>query len=112
MYRRSKPIRKSTRKSTRKLNRRSLASPTRGWKASSPKRISSRRKHISKCGTSCYLLPSKLKFPICDSRCKVSCKGSVAAYVRAKQWKYPTVAKKAQSIINRMSCTKKSRKRH
>lgn len=93
------------------LNRRSRGSPTRGsptrgWSPS--KRITDRRKQKSRCGSKCFLLPSETKFPICDSDCTVSCKGVVSAYVRAKQWKYPTVAKKAKSYINKYTCTKKS----
>ena len=104
--------RKSRRYSRKRLSRRSKSSATRGWGKKSPKLISQRRKMLEKCGSKCFLLPSKLKFPICDKNtCKVNCKGVVAAKVRAGEWKYKGVQKKANRMINSRSCTLKSRSR-
>ena len=88
---------------------RSLASPTRGWRKMSPKKTSSRRAMLSRCGSKCFLVPSKLKYPICDTSCKINCKGVTAAYVRSRQWKQKTVSARSRSLINQLGCTKKSR---
>ena len=100
-------IKPRSKRVSKRVSKRSKSSPTRGWKPA--RNISSRRALKSKCGSRCFLLPSKHKFPICYSNCKPNCKGIVSSYVRAQQWKYPTVAKKAKSLINSYKCTKKSR---
>lgn len=97
----------STKRSTRKVVSKK-GSAVRGWAKRSPKLISQRRTLKSKCGSKCFLMPGKLKFPICAKHsCKKDCKGITSAYVRARQWKYPEVAKKAKSLMKSMRCTKK-----
>lgn len=77
-------------------------SPVKGWKQESPKKKSTRKKILKKCGDKCFLLPNSLKFPICPKNsCQISCKGLLAAKIRAKQWKYENVAKKAKKIYNK-----------
>ena len=80
-----------------------------GWKKAKPQSVGSRRKMYKKCGSRCFLRPSELKFPICRKDCKVDCRGLVAAKSRAGEWKYSTVYKKANAMINKSSCTLKSR---
>lgn len=109
---RSKSTKRSSRSkiSRRKLSRRQKSSATRGWGSRAPKLISERRKMMEKCGSKCFLLPSKLKFPICDKNtCRVNCKGIVAAKVRSGEWKYKSVQKRANRMINSRTCTIKSR---
>ncbi len=85
-------------------------SAVRGWKKQSPKR-SERKSMITKCGSACFLDPKNLKYPICQKRsCKRSCKGIVAAKIRASQYKNSKVRQSADKLINRYKCTKKSRK--
>jgi hypothetical protein len=85
-------------------------SPSRGWRKSSPKKGSARHSLLKRCGKKCFLLPGKEKFPICNNSCRVSCKGLVAAKVRASQWKYAGVAKRASAMINKKVCTLKAKK--
>jgi len=99
-------------KKSSKRSKRSLASATRGWKKMNPKNISTRREMMSKCGRKCFLMPDELKFPICSKSgsCKLNCRGVVSAKVRAGQWKYKSVMKKADVLIKKFKCTKASRK--
>ncbi len=93
-----------------KVNK-SRGSAVRGWKKQSPNRLE-RRSMISKCGSACFLDPKNLKYPICEKRsCKCSCKGIVAAKVRASQYKNSKVRQLADKLINKYNCTKKSTKR-
>lgn len=70
---------------------------------------------IHRCGSSCFLLPQELKFPVCRmSRrctkeqgqgcggCVIDRRGVIAARFRAKQWGYTEVEKKADRLLDRM----------
>jgi len=102
---------RSPRTSRRIVRSRSRSRPSKGWKQAKPKSVGARQALKEKCGSRCFLLPSKLKFPICNKNCKVDCRGLVAAKSRAGEWKYRTVYKKANALINKGSCTIKSRSR-
>lgn len=78
------------------------------WKT--PKSKSERGKEIEKFGAHCFLLPSELKFPICDSLGNISREGLEAAYRRAKEWKYEGVANKAKKMILLMDGSRKKLK--
>lgn len=81
-------------------------SRTRGWRRSKPIPGVERHRMRSKCGRTCFLMPKEEKFPICaHDTCKRSCKGLLSAKIRAKQWKYPSVARKADNIATRMKCS-------
>ena len=54
-----------------------------------------RKMEAKQCPKSCFLLPTEMKFPVCDTSCKQSCAGLHAAYVRAREWKYDDVAARA-----------------
>ena len=74
-------------------------SATRGWSKVKPHKRSDRIKMYQKCGDACFLQPSTLGFPICpNGKCEIDQRGVNAAYIRAKQWKYENVARKAQEI--------------
>ena len=77
--------------------------PSKGWKSLSPSLRSERKKLLEKCGKKCFLMPGKLKFPICSKKmdCKVNCGGIDSASVRAGEYKYKNVLKKAKSLYKR-----------
>ena len=84
------------------LKRKSLRrSPKKGffkdWK--SPKR-SDRVKLYDQC-PKCFLLvvDNEYKFPVCKSNCTYDCNGLHAAFVRARQYHYETVAEKAKKLL-------------
>lgn len=74
--------------------------PTQGWKSIAPRKISLRREIYKKCGSRCFLHPNGLKFPICsgDLSCKAHCSGIASALVRAGQYKYTSVRRKANRM--------------
>jgi len=82
---------------------------TRGWDARAPTRGKERHQLHDECGDKCFLLPESEKFPICASPrmtrgksvCAIDCGGVLSAKVRANQWGYDEVAKKAEIIIEK-----------
>jgi hypothetical protein len=63
------------------------------WK--SPSR--SQRENMPK---KCFLMPEELKFPICKPGSSVIDKSGLhAAYVRAREWGYVSVASKASKLL-------------
>lgn len=93
---------------------RRAAQPTTGWKERAPKKGRERARLYDECdakGKTCFLkpnanMPSQSGFPICPAcrdpnvpcSCEVDCGGLTAALVRARQWKYEDVAKRAIDI--------------
>ena len=91
----------------RKSRRRSLSrsNPMKGWKKSAPKPGRQRSAMRRRCGTKCFLKPATNGFPVCAHKtCMHSCKGLLAAKTRARQYKYPDVARKAQSLAKKKGC--------
>ena len=77
------------------MRRRSVV---RGWKKEKPS-THERTVMLKQCGKRCFLGPNK-SFPICTRKtCTINRKGVHAAYGRARQWKYTTVAKKAKKLL-------------
>jgi len=75
-------------------------------------RRSNRRKLLAMCGEKAFLVPSKLKFPVMDQKCRYNCGLLYAAYVRARQWSgkrpgYRQIAAKAKELFDREGCAKK-----
>ena len=73
------------------------------WSRVAPKTVGDRSALLSKCGRRCFLGPGKT-FPICarlgsgdGGACKISRRGVVAAYSRARQWAAITERKKRSS---------------
>lgn len=63
-----------------------------------------------KCGDKAFLMPEELKFPIVSpfsKNCEPDCKMIHAAYVRAREWKYDTVAQKAAALYKSNGCEDK-----
>jgi hypothetical protein len=89
-------------------------SPAKGWTKASPKKGTQRKLLLKKCGNKCFLRPSNLGFPICptlknnkkDNKkdCKKDCRGLLAAKIRARQWKYNSIARKAQKLAIKEKC--------
>jgi hypothetical protein len=77
-----------------------------GWGKRAPKLVSQRRQLLARCGVKAFLSPTKLKFPVMAKTggCVYDCAGLRVAYSRAKQFKHPVAAKKAQLIAARAKC--------
>lgn len=101
--------RKSVRKSAENVMKRKgegRGSATRGWGAAAPQRGRERNALMRKCGRECFLDPATESFPICAALrtgqgCSVDPRGLAAAKVRAGQWKYRKVAKRASQLQKR-----------
>lgn len=101
-----------TKKST-SSKKKSSSSSLKKWSKMAPRSVSERRQLKTKCGSKCFLMPGKMKFPICKKcvtssckravgGCKVSKNALTSAYVRARQWGYPKVAATAKKLRRRM----------
>lgn len=71
---------------------------TKGWHDQAPKRGKARTELKEKCGSKCFGAPNEKKYPICTSDCKVSRKGTQAAYSRAKQQHNEAVARRVEKV--------------
>jgi hypothetical protein len=75
------------------------------WKDKKPKTKKERQEILKKYGESCFLIPEKLKFPICNSKDGAyNCKGLKAASSMARIWGYKNVLKKSQKIQSELNC--------
>jgi len=75
-------------------------SATKGWAKEKPSQ-KERTEMLQKCGTKCFLGPKKT-FPICTRKtCKINRRGVQSAYIRAREWKHTTVARKAKKILRK-----------
>lgn len=83
---------------------------THGWGDIKPRSTAERKKLIQNCKKGCFLIPEKLKFPICRRckgdvcTCRPDCLGLRAAKIRAAQWHYPKVYAAADEMIKRYNC--------
>lgn len=75
-----------------------------GWHNISPKTKTERDKVKDKCGDKCFLMPEEDKFPVCDKKCNIDCRGIHSAYIRAKQHGYTKVANDAQNLLHKYNC--------
>lgn len=86
------------------------------WGEKKPHKVGERRKLLEKCGKDAFLLPDKMKFPVCNkidkktTKCTYNCRGLKAASSRAGQWKYDKVLKKSKEITKTLGCYKNSKK--
>jgi len=82
----------------KRRTKRKSRSATRGWRKQSPG-THERTLMMRRCGKKCFLGPNKT-FPICKKRtCKVDRRGVQAAYIRACQWGYKNIAKRAKKLL-------------
>lgn len=95
-----------------RLSKKRVGSATRGWGDAAPRKGPERRKLYHECGPKCFLLPNPSapgysKFPVCRKcqnqhcSCSIDRRGVIAAKIRASQWGYPGVRRKADILINR-----------
>lgn len=84
-----------------KTHRNGRGYATRGWKKEQPG-YHQRTLMLQHCGKKCFLGPNK-KFPICKKNtCKISSKGVYSAYIRARQYHYKNISKKAKNMLIKM----------
>ena len=77
-------------------------SPVTGWSKERPSR-KQRTEMLEKCGKKCFLGP-KTSFPVCrKGTCRVSPHGVAAAFIRARQWKHRSTAKRAKALMRQMN---------
>ena len=78
---------------------------TESWESKKTKTKKEREEVLRKYGKSCFLIPDKLKFPICNkSDGAYNCKGLKAASSRAGQWGYKKVLEKSKKITKKLDC--------
>lgn len=95
--------------SPKPLSNRQKSSATRGWGDVKPHSRPERQALFDRC-PECFLKPETKQFPVCNKKstdCIPDCRGIVAAKIRANQWKYMDVAKKAENLNQQYQCTKK-----
>lgn len=108
------------RKSKKKSVKKKKKSP-KFWRDMKPSK-KGRKTYKKKYGSRCFLLPSQLKYPVCDKKTgKMNCKGLLAAHYRAslsirrklkpKTYSYRKIAKKAKKLAKKNKCnwTKKNK---
>lgn len=84
------------------------------WRYKKPDRVGERRDVLAKCGKSCFMIPERLGFPICNKNpppCEYNRKGINAAYVRARQWKYQEVAKGIEKLRDKLGLEASKKKK-
>ena len=110
----------------RKLKRKSVKKKTtkpKFWRDMKPSK-KGRKTYKKKYGSRCFLLPSQLKYPVCDKKTgKMNCKGLLAANYRAalsirrklkpKTYSYRKITQKARKLAKKHKCnwTKRNSKK-
>ena len=90
------------------------------WRDIKPSK-NGRKTYKKRYGSKCFLLPSQLKYPICNKRTgEVNCKGLLAAHYRAalsirrglkpKTYSYRKITKKAKKLGKKYRCNWTKRK--
>ena len=91
------------------------------WSKAQPSTTVQRRELFEKCGSSCFMDPVGLKFPVCNKVSTSSSKSSSkcvyneraikrAVPSRAGEWKYPDVMKADKKLEEKLVKLKKTRK--
>jgi len=81
-----------------KTQKRGLGSATKGWEKEKPG-YHQKTVMLKRCGKKCFLA-SKKRFPICEKNtCKVSPRGVYSAYIRASQYHYKNISRKANKML-------------
>lgn len=92
-------------------------SATAYWSTVAPRKGLDRERLMKGCGGRCFLMPKEKKFPICrrcDGRscsCKPECSALRAARIRAAQWGYPEVYRRAKQMFDEQGCVWTAKKR-
>lgn len=81
------------------------------WGDKKPDRAGERRFIKENCGDSCFLMPDKNKFPICNKTlpCTYNCRGIKAASARAGEFKYTRVLEKSKALSSAFDCYRRRR---
>ena len=92
------------------------------WSKAQPSTVVERRQLLEKCGSSCFMDPVGLKFPVCNkvlptaptisstSKCVYNERAIQRAVPsRAGQWKYPDVMKADKKLEEKLVKLKKTR---
>ncbi len=66
-----------------------------------------RKQLLKKCGKKAFLRPEDLAFPVMTDDCKYHCGLLFAAYLRASEYHYFDIAKKAAELYRKNNCEKK-----
>jgi len=101
------------RKSKRKTVKKKTIKP-KFWRDMKPSK-KGRKTYKKKYGSRCFLLPSQLKYPVCDKKTgKMNCKGLLAANYRAalsirrklkpKTYSYRKITQKARKLAKKHKC--------
>ena len=86
------------------------------WGEKKPHTRKERKMLHEKCGDDAFLLPTALKFPICNKmtnkkdKCTYNCRGLKGASSRAGEWKYKNVLKKSKAMTKQLGCYKTKQK--
>jgi len=82
------------------------------WELKVPKKKGEREFIHEKCGSTCFLIPSQNKFPICNKTlpCTYNCRGLNAATSRGARYGYTEVAEKSKQIKETLGCYKNPKK--
>ena len=87
------------------------------WEEKKPHTAKERKMLHERCGDDAFLLPSALKFPICnkitkkEDACTYNCRGLKGASSRAGEWKYKNVLKKSKALTAQLGCYKQKVKK-
>lgn len=89
-----------------------ITTGVKGWAEIKPKNMADKRRLAKECPDQCFLVPDKLKFPICPKckkgkpcKCVQDCRGLIAAKSRAGAWKYNQVKSMADKIAKKKGCS-------
>ena len=111
--------RKSKKNQKRKTVKKKTTKP-KFWRDMKPSK-KGRKTYKKKYGSRCFLLPSQLKYPVCDKKTgKMNCKGLLAANYRAalsirrklkpKTYSYRKITQKARKLAKKHKCNWTKRK--
>jgi hypothetical protein len=83
-----------------------LVTSAKDWKRRAPKSSADRRHLRDRCGSSAFLVPGRLKYPVMAKAgpCQLDCIGLRAAALRAQLQRRPQLAAKARRIAKRSKC--------
>lgn len=82
------------------------------WGEKKPHTKKERELLLKTCGKDAFLLPTHLKFPICNKiteknkKCTYNCRGLKAASSRAGEWGYTKILKLSKSLTLELGCYK------
>jgi hypothetical protein len=81
------------------------------WKDRAPKTKKQRKELLDQCGDACFLVPSRLAYPVCNKKeidrpCSYHCRGIFGAEHWASYHQNNTVLTKSRALSKRLGCGK------